>query len=84
MISLVDGFGDVGRADAVAYLTDKRGTASKRIHIGTVGTLAQGADDSLAWDEHLMAFLILADNTIGRNLLPYIFCMGRRELCPTG
>ena len=37
-----------------------------------------------ARDEHLMAFLVLADNTIGRNLLPYIFCMGRRELCPTG
>ena len=40
MISLVDGFSDVGRADAVAYLTDKRSASAKRIHIGTVGTLA--------------------------------------------
>ena len=77
VIGLVDGLGDVGGTDAVAYLTDKRGTAAEGIDIGTVGTLAKGADDRLARNKHLVAILILADDTIGSNLLTYIFSMGR-------
>ena len=48
MIGLVDGLGDVGGTDAVAYLANERGTAAEGIHVGTVGALAQGADDRLA------------------------------------
>ncbi len=77
MIGLVDGLGDVGRTDAVAYLTDERGTSTEGIHIGTIGTLAKGADDRLARNEHLVAVLILADDTVGSNLLTDIFGMGR-------
>ena len=47
MIGLVDGLGDVGGTDAVAYLANERGTAAEGIHVGTVGALAQGADDRL-------------------------------------
>ena len=77
MIGLVDGLGNVGRTDAVAYLTDERGTPTEGIHNGTVGALAEGTDDRLARNEHLVAVLILADDTIGSNLLTYIFSMGR-------
>ena len=77
VIGLVDGLGDIGGTDAVAYLTDERGAPTEGIHIGTVGTLAKGADDGLAWNEHLVAVLILADDTISRNLLTRIFRMGR-------
>jgi hypothetical protein len=77
VIGLVDGLGDVGRTDAVAYLTDERGASTKSIHIGTVGTLAKSTDDGLAGNEHLVAVLILADDTIGSNPLTHIFGMGR-------
>ena len=77
VIGLVDGLGDVGGTDAVTYLTDERGASAEGIDIGTVGTLAKGADDRLAWDKHLVAILILADDTIGSNLLTHIFGMGR-------
>ena len=77
VIGLVDGLGDVGRTDAVTYLTNERGTSTEGIHIGTVGTLAKGADDRLARNEHLVAVLILADDTISRNLLTRIFRMSR-------
>ena len=50
VIGLVDGLGDVGRTDAVAHLANKRGTSTEGIHIGTVGTLAKGADDRLTWN----------------------------------
>ena len=78
MIGLVDGFGDVGGTDAVAYLTDERSAAAEGFHISTVGTLAKGADDRLAWNKHLVAVLIFADDTVGSNLLTYILGMGRR------
>ena len=77
VIGLVDGLGDVGGTDAVAYLTDEWGTTAEGIDIGTVGTLSKGADDRLARNKHLVAVLILADDTIGSNLLTYIFSMGR-------
>ena len=77
MIGLVDGFGDVGGTDAVAYLTDEWGTTAEGIEIGTVGTLTKGTDDRLARNKYLVAVLILADNTIGSNLLSGIFGMSR-------
>ena len=77
MIGLVDGLGDVGRTDAVAYLTDERGASTEGIHIGTIGALAEGTDDRLARNEHLVAVLILAHDTVGSNLLTNIFGMGR-------
>ena len=77
VIGLVDGLGDVGGADAVAYLTDERGAATKGIDIGTVGTLAKGADDGLTRNEHLTAILILTDDAIGCDLLTDILGMGR-------
>ena len=42
VIGLVDGLGDVGGTDAVAYLTDERGTSAEGIDIGTVGTSRRG------------------------------------------
>jgi hypothetical protein len=77
VIGLVDGFSDVSGTDAVAYLADERGTLAEGIDIGTVGTLAKGADDCLARNEHLVAVLILADDAIGSNLLTGIFRMSR-------
>ena len=77
MVGFVDGLGDVGGTDAVAYLTDEGGAAAEGFDIGTVGTLAKGADDRLARNEHLLAVLIFADDTISRNLLTRIFCMSR-------
>ena len=77
MIGLVDGLGDVGGTDTVAYLTDERGAAVEGIDIGTVGTLAKGADDRLAGNEHFLAVLILADDAIGSNLLTGLFGMCR-------
>ena len=77
VIGLVDGLGDISRTDAVAYLANKRSTSAEGIDIGTIGTLTKGADDRLAWNEHLVAVLILADDTIGSNLLTDVFGMGR-------
>lgn len=77
VIGLVDGLGDVGRTDAVAHLTNERSTSTQGIHIGTIGTLTKGADDRLTRNKHLVAVLILADDTIGRNLLTRIFRMSR-------
>ena len=77
MIGFVDGLGDVGGTDAVANLTDERGASAEGIDIGTVGTLAKGADDRLARNKHLVAILILANDAIGSNLLTYIFSMSR-------
>ena len=77
MISLVDGLCDVCRTNAVTYLTNEWGTSAKGIHIGTVGTLTKGADDRLARNKNLIAILILADDTIGRNLLTNVSGMSR-------
>ena len=77
MIGLVNGFGDVGGTDAVAYLTDERGASSEGIDISTIGTLTKGTDDRLTGNERLVAVLILADDTVGRDLLTDIFGMGR-------
>ena len=77
VIGLVVGLGDVGRTDAVTYLTNERGTSTQSVDIGTIGTLAKGADDRLTRNEHLLAVLIFADDTISRNLLTRIFRMGR-------
>ena len=76
MIGFVDGLGNVCGTDAVAYFTDKRGASAEGIHISTVGTLAKGTDDRLAWNNNLIAILILAENTIGSNLLTNISSMG--------
>ena len=77
MIGLVDGLGDVGWTDAIAYFSDERSASAEGIDNGTVGTLTKGADDRLARNKHLVAVLILADDAIGSNLLTRIFRMGR-------
>ena len=77
VIGFVDGLGDVGGTDAVAYLADEGGTMAKGIDIGTVGALAKGADDRLARNKHLVAILIFADDAVGSNLLTNIAGMSR-------
>ena len=57
MVGFVDGLGDVGGTDAVAYLTDEWGTPAEGIDIGTVGTLAKGTDDRLAVEVQHVATL---------------------------
>ena len=77
MISLVNGLGDVCGTNTITNLTDKRGTSAEGIDIGTIGTLTKGADDCLARNKHLIAILILADDTIGSNLLANVSGMSR-------
>ena len=67
MIALIDCLGNIGRADAVAHLPDKRCTAVHRLRVGAVSALAHGADDSICLEQCLRAVGIFHQQPLRRD-----------------
>ena len=77
MIAFVNGFGNVGGADAVPHFADEGSGVAQGVHVGAVGALADGADNRPAGNEYFVSRTILAHQTFLRHTQAGEAGMGR-------